>query len=195
MCLFIGINNIANGYDALLSNTTGNYNTALGYYANVSSGNLTNATAIGYGAVVDASNGVRIGNTSVTSIGGQVGWSVFSDARLKTNVQESPLGLNFILKLRPITYNSLAKGQEGILYTGLIAQDVERVLQELESDFSGLDKPQTEEGFYQLRYATFVVPLIKAAQEQQKQIQVLEEQNKVLKARLDRLESLLNLGQ
>ena len=167
----------------------------MGYYANVSSGNLTNATAIGYGAVVDASNKVRIGNTSVTSIGGQVGWSVFSDARLKTNVQKSPLGLNFILKLRPITYNYLAKGQESILYTGLIAQDVERVLQELESDFSGLDKPQTEEGFYQLRYATFVVPLIKAAQEQQKQIQVLEEQNKVLKARLDRLESLLNLGQ
>ena len=163
----------------------------MGYYANVSSGNLTNATAIGYGAVVDASNKVRIGNTSVTSIGGQVAWSNFSDARLKTNVQESPLGLNFILKLRPITYNYLAKGQEGILYTGLIAHDVERVLQELESDFSGLDKPQTEEGFYQLRYATFVVPLIKAMQEQQEQIKQQEEQMKQQQERISTLEKAI----
>ncbi|MDH4223530.1 MAG: tail fiber domain-containing protein [candidate division Zixibacteria bacterium] len=176
-----GYRNTANGHRALYSNTTGSNNTALGCQADVSSGNLTNATAIGYGAVVDASNKVRIGNSSVTVIEGQVNWSTPSDARMKTNVQESHLGLDFILKLRPITYSSLAGGQENITYTGLIAQEVEKALQEIGTDFSGLDKPKNEDGFYQLRYAEFVMPLIKAIQDQQEQI-------KTLKQRIEELE-------
>jgi len=143
--------------------------------AGVSTGSLQNATAVGCGALVDASNKVRIGNSSVTSIGGQVGWSVFSDERLKTNVRKSPLGLDFILKLKPITYNSLTKGQEGITYTGLIAQDVEKVLDELGVEFSGLVKPANKDDSYSLRYAEFVMPLIKAIQEQQEQIKALQQ--------------------
>lgn len=178
-----GSYNTADGYYALYSNTTGNYNTALGYYADVSSGNLTNATAIGSGAIVNASNKVRIGNSSVTVIEGQVDWSFPSDARLKTNVQESPLGLDFVLKLKPITYNSLAQGQEGITYTGLIAQDVEKVLDELAIEFSGLVKPANKDDSYSLRYATFVMPLIKALQEQQEQIKALQQRIEELEKR------------
>ncbi len=178
-----GGGNTAVGYNALYINSTGGGNTAIGTGANVSAGGLTNATAIGYNAIVDASNKVRIGNTSVTSIGGQVGWSVFSDGRLKTNVKKSPLGLDFILQLNPIAYNSLSPGQEGIPYTGLIAQDVEKVLQELGADFSGLDKPKSKDGYYQLRYAEFVMPLIKAMQE-------LNAKNEKLEARLAELEAL-----
>ncbi|MDP3024507.1 MAG: tail fiber domain-containing protein [candidate division Zixibacteria bacterium] len=179
-----GGSNTAMGRNALTTNTTGGGNTAIGYLADVWTGGLTNATAIGWGATVDASNKVRIGNTWVTSIGGAVGWSVFSDGRLKTNVRKSPLGLDFILKLNPITYNSLAQGQEGITYTGLIAQEVEKVLQELGADFSGLDKPKNKDGFYQLRYAEFVMPLIKAMQE-------LNARNEKLEARLAELEALV----
>jgi len=186
-----GYSNTTVGRNALYSNATGTYNTAIGYGADVSTGGLTNATAIGYNAIVDVSNKVRIGNTSVTSIGGQVGWSVFSDERLKTNVRKSPLGLDFILKLNPITYNSLSQGQEGITYTGLVAQEVEKVLQELGVDFSGLDKPKNKDGFYQLRYAEFVMPLIKAIQEQQKGIEELNARNEKLEARLAELEALV----
>jgi hypothetical protein len=67
--------------------------------------NLTNATAIGFNAVATASNQVRIGNTSVTSIGGQVGWTNFSDGRYKKNIKEDVPGLEFINRLRPVTYN------------------------------------------------------------------------------------------
>ena len=171
----IGNYNTADGYFALYTNTTGSCNTALGYKADVSVDSLTNATAIGYSAVVDASNKVRIGNSSVTVIEGQVDWSFPSDARLKTNVQKSPLGLDFILKLKPITYNSLAPGQEGITYTGLVAQDVEKLLDELGIEFSGLVKPGNEDDSYSLRYATFVMPLIRALQEQQEQIKALQQ--------------------
>src|SRR5438105_11889981 len=60
--------------------------------------------AIGYNAQVDASNKIRIGNTDVTSIGGQVGWTMFSDGRYKKNIKENVPGLEFINQLRPITY-------------------------------------------------------------------------------------------
>jgi hypothetical protein len=78
--------NAATGFSALFSNTTGNGNTALGALADVSSNNLMNATAIGYNTKVDASNKVRIGNTAITVIEGQVAWSYPSDSTKKENL-------------------------------------------------------------------------------------------------------------
>jgi hypothetical protein len=100
----IGVFNTANGASALASNKTGNGNTGLGYETDVSKDSLNNATAIGYSTVVDASNKVRVGNTAVTSIGGQVGWTTFSDGRYKKDIQENVTGLAFINSLRPVTY-------------------------------------------------------------------------------------------
>jgi len=106
--------NTANGTGALQSNTTGNNNTALGHIANVSSGNLSNATAIGNIATVSASNRVRIGNSSVSRIGGQVAWTNLSDGRIKENVQEAVPGLSFISQLRPVTYTLNTRKQDEI---------------------------------------------------------------------------------
>ena len=77
--------NTACGSHTLYNNITGSRNTALGKGADVSIDGLTNATAIGYGAIVDASNKVRIGNTSVTKIEGQVDLTYFSDKNKKEN--------------------------------------------------------------------------------------------------------------
>lgn len=174
------------------ANTSGNYNTFLGFEADASSGNLTNASALGYGAVVNASNSVIIGNTSVTSIGGQVSWSTFSDKRLKENIRPNYLGLNFITRLEPVDYNYKAEGQEGIVYSGLIAQDVEKVLKDLDLPFSGLVRPANENDFYSIRYGDFVIPLINAVQEQQEQIERLEDENRILLERLERIEKKIN---
>ncbi|MBI5471473.1 MAG: hypothetical protein HY961_03920 [Ignavibacteriae bacterium] len=81
----IGESNTALGDFALGSNSTGNYNTAIGFGANVWANNLSNATAIGYGAIVNASNKVRIGNSSVTYIEGQVAFTASSDSTKKEN--------------------------------------------------------------------------------------------------------------
>jgi len=215
-----GGGNTAVGLLALISNSTGMYNTAIGYQANVSAGGLTNATAIGYNAVVDASNKVRIGNTAVTSIGGQVGWTAFSDGRYKRSVSENVPGLAFISKLKPVTYTldvdaidaalkPLRKPREGqtedafkltaeeiaskqvqsqIVYTGFIAQEVEKAARETGYDFSGVDAPKNAEGMYGLRYAEFVVPLVKAVQEQQQTIKEQQEQIKMLEQRVAELE-------
>ena len=67
------------------NNTIGNFNTASGVATNVSAGNLTNATAIGNFAIVNASNKVRLGNTAVTVIEGQVAFTSSSDKTKKEN--------------------------------------------------------------------------------------------------------------
>jgi len=169
-----------------------NYSVLLGYNSNPLAEGYTNATAIGYNAMVDASNKVRIGNTSVSSIGGQVGWTTFSDGRYKQQVQADIPGIEFIKRLKPVSYtidlNSLNQNYYKITkdpagtfngpgrQTGFIAQDVEKAAQELNFSFSGVDKPQAKDGLYGLRYADFVVPLVKGMQEQQMQIEDLRRQ-------------------
>jgi len=152
--------------------------------------------AIGKGAICAQSSQCVIGNTSTISIGGYVGWTTFpSDARVKKNLKENVPGLDFINKLKPLTYNldldaidkimqpheiktpdgktyqpsqqelQARKEKEQIVYTGFVAQDVEKAAKELNYDFSGVDVPKNDKGIYGLRYADFVVPLVKAVQE------------------------------
>jgi len=82
-----GHSNTGSGFGALVYNTTGIQNTAIGAGATVSfgNGNLNNATAIGAGAIVDASNKIRLGNTSVRMIEGQVAFTASSDKTQKEN--------------------------------------------------------------------------------------------------------------
>ena len=54
-----------------------------------------------------------------------------------------------------------------IVRTGFIAQEVEAVAQKVGFNFDGVSTPQNETDLYGIRYAEFVVPLVKAMQEQQ----------------------------
>jgi len=212
-----GYNNTANGYQALYNNTIGYNNTAIGAGADVYQNYFTNATAIGYNAKATASDQVRIGNTSVTSIVGGTNWVGLSDGRAKKNIRAEVPGLAFVNQLQPVMYNfdldaldelersddpkinafndsvrnarspeekaieakSRAK-KERIVYSGFIAQDVEKAAQSVGYDFSGVDAPENGKGAYGLRYAEFVVPLVKAVQE-------LSEQNARLQEQIDEL--------
>ena len=60
------------------------------------------------------------------------------------------------------------------IQTGFVAQDVEKTAKSLDYDFSGVDVD--ENGIYALRYAEFVVPLVKAVQELSEQNDRLQEQ-------------------
>jgi outer membrane cobalamin receptor len=143
---------------------------------------------------------VRLGNTFTTSIGGVVGFTNLSDGRYKKNIQEGVKGIDFIMKLRPVTYqldisglskklnennrkemNDLSKKnmaeQEKTIFSGFIAQEVEQAAKDSRYDFSGVDKPKNENDMYGLRYADFVVPMVKAMQEQQQMIDELRKQN------------------
>ena len=164
----------------------------MGYYAYLN-GSYSNSTALGYQAQPTGSNQVRVGNASVTSIGGQVNWTAFSDARIKHSVQENVPGLDFIKELRPVTYyfdidkqNALLGIQDtavwegkddikAIRFSGFIAQEVDAAAKKIGYNFSGVDKSGTLWG---LRYAEFTVPLVKAVQE-------LNERNATLQKMLE----------
>lgn len=193
-----GSNNTAIGYNSLSQNQTGNNNTVIGYGANTNIENQTNSTAIGAFALVNASNKVRIGNTAVTVIEGQVAWSFPSDARFKYNIKADVPGLDFIKQLKPVTYyfdaDKLANyTKTGVLtnsdahtasftgtpqlHTGFLAQDVEKVANSLSYDFDGIHKPANDHDHYSLSYSQFIMPLVKAVQQQQKMIEEQKQTN------------------
>jgi regulator of replication initiation timing len=67
------------------------------------------------------------------------------------------------------------------------------VARDINYDFSGVDKPKNENDFYSLRYAEFVVPLVKAVQELAAENSKLRAFNEKLNARLSKVEAELNL--
>jgi hypothetical protein len=120
-----GSQNTASGVNALLRNTTGSQNTAIGSNADVSENGLTNATAIGAGAVVNGSNKVRLGNSSVTVIEGQVAFTAVSDRNQKENF--SALDGHAVLeKVRTIpvrSWNYIGQDPTQFRHYGPVAQD------------------------------------------------------------------------
>src|SRR5690554_2737810 len=192
-----GNRNSAFGLHSIGANTTGNNNSALGYAAFQGGTTYSYSTAIGSITAITASQQVRIGWNAL-SIGGPQLWTNTSDGRFKKDVKEEVPGLIFISKLRPVTYHydmdTYAKfldlpdslrfkeceiNQEAVLQSGFIAQEVEVVAQSLGYDFIGVDKPQNDKDYYGLRYSAFVVPLVKAVQEQQ---HIIESQNERIEA-------------
>ena len=177
------------GYTAGANVTSGTNNTTFGYNAKPSNSAATNEIVIGSGAIGTGSNQVRIGDTNITYIGGQVAWTNASDFRLKENIQSSTLGLDFIRRLRPVTYNFIT--QPGVVQEGLIAQEVESAAQALGTTFHAVKVPTTIEGFYSLTYSDFVMPLINAAKELKAENDALRSDLEAMKARLAKIEALL----
>jgi hypothetical protein len=191
---------------------------ALGYQATVTS---NNHVVIGNGSV-----------TSIGGYANWTTFP--SDGRVKKNIKQNVPGLSFINKLQPITYNldlnaidkiidrpaikdkagktiqpsqtelDARKAKEQIVYTGFIAQDVEKAAQSLNYDFSGVDKPDNANTLYGLRYGDFVVPLVKAVQELSRQndslnlkiseFENLKMENQQLEQRVAKLEAMMNVS-
>lgn len=226
-----GMHNTVMGYSSMDANTNGEFTTVVGALAgrtNVSgqgitlvgastdvfSDNLFNATAIGHWAMVEESNKVRIGNSAVTVIEGQVPFTTPSDARFKYGIQEDVKGLDFLLKLRPVTYQfnvkefdaQLRSGKKdaaagansfmdaayteaaSIRRSGFIAQEVEHAATATGYNFSGVIKPKTEKDHYGLSYESFVVPIVKGIQELNAKLTALEKENAQLKNEVKQLQ-------
>jgi hypothetical protein len=125
-----GAYNTALGYQSLRANTTGSLNTAVGANADVNSGAYTNSSAFGYQALITASNQVRVGNSSVNSIGGYAGWTTLpSDKRVKQNIKENVPGLAFINKLKPVTYNLDINAIEQIVKLPSVKDEEGKIIQ------------------------------------------------------------------
>ena len=207
-----GTNNTGFGYNALQV-CTGGGNTTVGYQAgdgittgnnNTGIGNAVafdvdadNQTAVGYQATTDSANDIAIGNTSVDEVKGQVDFSTFSDERIKTDVKDGDLGLDFIKLLKPKKFkkvnpakypDSIRKPSDGVdkegnefewtdaqankVWDGLIAQDVKKAIDACGTSYSGWNEEKNSKQL--LTYSTLVIPLIKAVQELSAKVEELE---------------------
>jgi hypothetical protein len=141
------------------------------------------------GQPTDAGSGVT-SNRFWKTIYSNTGTINTSDQRLKTDIINSDLGLDFINDLNPVKYKFIEGGKAVVdgdvvsipgsrTHYGLIAQEVKEVLDEAGvEDFAGWVKMDMseEDSMQGLRYDQFIAPLIKAVQELTARVKALEEQ-------------------
>ena len=181
-----GSGNTALGTNSLKKNTTGNYNTALGYQADTNLSDLSNATAIGYNAKANASNSIVLGNSSVTTIGGQVTWTTNSDIRIKKNIRDTRYGLSTVMQLRPVEYTLISSDLKQV---GFIAQEVNKLVPEV---ITGIEGDLEKGEILGITYANLVAVLTKAIQEQQKQIEDLHQKLEAQGKKMDYLITIMD---
>ena len=173
----IGAGNVAFGSRAMFSSIILNNNTAIGNDAMYGNTLYSNCTALGNSSSITADNQITLGNSSITSLRCNVQTiTSLSDKRDKTDIIEISEGLDFISKLKPVTFtwNQRDGGRVGIKASGFIAQD----LLELQNDsligenldlVSDIDPDQLE-----ARYANLMPVMIKAIQELKAEIELLK---------------------
>ncbi len=198
-----GSNNIIIGQSTGSKIVTGNHNLLIGFGA---SGNTdetgilriktmsnTNPPLL-FGSFIDGY--LRIGGTlePYSDNGGTCGssarkWiSVYatngtiqtSDARLKENITDLNYGLESIIRLKPISF-TWRSDNDSQIHFGLIAQDVQKVLNEIVDEGSDTSKTLG------INYSELIPVLIKGIQEQQHQIRSTNQENQQLKSEVQSL--------
>jgi hypothetical protein len=185
-------NNVGVGSAAGSNLTTGSNNTVVGYNAQASIAAASNQIVLGSGVTGQADTNVTIGSS-----GGKIynaytvnaTWTQTSDARLKTNINDDLLGLSFVNRLRPVTfnwkpsneidpslpyYNEVNQRNTTTVIHGLIAQEVKAALDaEGCATFNGWDAGN-EDTIQAISREMFISPLIKAIQELTARLAALE---------------------
>jgi hypothetical protein len=174
--------------------TEGQQLTIIGGYSDANA-TIQNATAIGYNTNVTATNNIFLGNTSVSAIKGQVSFSTYSDERIKKDIKDTDLGLEFIKELKPRKYKRVAPkdypeefkdpnkddlNNPDYIVDGLVAQEVKQTMDKLDVSFSGWDEDENTTK-QSLEYPAFVPALIKAIQELSTQVDELKSELLALK--------------
>jgi hypothetical protein len=156
----------------------------------------TNGTAHAWGRIGYSANRMYRGDFTLLYVGTT---QITSDERVKTSIENSDLGLDFINMLRPVKYKMINGfkqqfDEEGRLieglpgtrwHYGLIAQELKQTLDTYGLDsamWSVEDFEENPDGFQAINYNQVTSPLIKAVQE-------LSETVEILKNRLAALES------
>jgi hypothetical protein len=171
-----GYGNIGIGTSSLQDNTTGTYNLAIGYEAGKTTTGSNNV-AIGYNALQESagtSNHITLGNSSISKLRCQVDVTTFSDARDKEDILALNYGMDFIDKLKPVSFvwNMRDGGKIGIPEIGFIAQD----LQQAQIDM-GINIPNLVDGVdnkLDVTLNTLLPIIVKALQEANEKINKLE---------------------
>jgi len=199
-----GSGNIAMGYEAGDKITTGGSNIAIGYAANAGTtgtANLCIGDAAGFELTsgdnniligknagrnpsvtnslaqeTTGDNSIQIGNKSHTSASVNVAWTIVSDKRDKTNISNLDKGLDFINKLKPVSYerrkNRTTQETDNKKRYGFLAQDV----LELEEE-NPVIVDNTDADNLKLTSDAIVPVLVNAIKELKAEIEILKSKN------------------
>ncbi|MEO8211137.1 MAG: tail fiber domain-containing protein [bacterium] len=213
-----GRSNTGIGQNSLGNNTNGDYNTALGMYSSLditsgsfnttlgysSGSNITtgqNLTLLGYFAQPtsgSATNQITLGNNNVFSLRCNVQTiTSLSDMRDKKNIKDLPLGLDFLMKVKPRIFNwdkrewydnNTSDGTkiQNTPTAGFIAQELDEVQTNENAEWLNLvlkDNPEKIEA----TYGNLLPVMVKAIQELKSENDILKQNNESL---LSEVESL-----
>ena len=147
------------------------------------------------GLAIYAGGAIQVSSSIAQKSGGST-WQTFSDARLKRDVHPLELGLEELLKVRPVTfkYNGLGGTKDdGTEFVGVLAQDLEKIFPSMVTSRKGKLRPtddkETDIKIVDPNAFTFI--MIHAMKEQQeiidrqgRQIAALQGQRSSLSASL-----------
>jgi hypothetical protein len=163
-----GERNVSVGVSALNVNTSGGYNVAIG---NSSLESCTGSSNLEIRSgnfpafnITNQSNYISLGSSQSTMAYIKIAWTITSDARDKMNFGDVPHGLEFVTKLKPVSYqHKLSREEEvahGPVRYGFLAQDI----LELEPDDSVIIDANDPESL-RLTESNLLAVLVKAIQE------------------------------
>ena len=173
--------------------TSGNYNTYLGYNCEASADSVDTEIAIGNGLTGGGTETVRIGISSdyiTCDFGENATWGHSSDKRIKKDIEDNSLGLEFVKKLRTVTFTKKAPSEypkefeqydENVTERkypnrknyGFIAQEVKKAMDEVGHSEFPVWK-ENRDGMQELGEAELITPLVKAVQELSAKVEELE---------------------
>ena len=179
-----GLSNTTIGYLSGEKITTGSSNTCLGFRAGDVVTTGTANTILGYNADASSatvSNEITLGNSNVSTLRCQVQTiSSLSDRRDKKDIEELPLGIDFINTLKPVkfTWNMRDGAKVGEQEAGFIAQDLDKAQIDADAeDYLSLVLKSNPEKL-EASYGKLVPVLVKAVQELSAEVATLKKEIK-----------------
>ena len=172
------------------------------------SGKISNSIAIGYSARINGDNEIQIGTTGQT-LYAPTAVNIRSDGRDKADVKPLENGLQFVMKLKPVTgYYDRRDAYVDELFTDFPEEERAAKVREwwknptkdgrhkedrlkhwfiaqdiaaLEAEYGRLPMVNIKNDTYTIEYETFIPVLAKAIQELAEKVEKLENENKELK--------------
>jgi hypothetical protein len=191
--LTTGGNNTLLGSTAGDDLTTGGQNVVIGRLCNGGAGGRAYATIIGYALDGHSNDATLLGRGSNDSelAHGATTWTAPSDIRLKEEIEDEQIGLDFINELRPVTFrwkkakdvpqelkaheDSEERVMNGKYNHGFIAQEVKAAIDKYDfKDGFDLWSEDDNDGRQRVGEASLIPMLVKAIQELSEEVKQLK---------------------
>ena len=192
-----GFYNIAIGSQAMshgVINTTGQNNVVIGAFSDTSAADSQNQLILGYNVTGTGNNNFTFGNATTDSniAFGATSITAPSDVRLKEDIEDEKIGLDFINDLRPVTFrwkkekdipsdmkahkaDSEERVMNGKYNHGFIAQEVKEIIDryDLKDGFDMWTEDEAD-GRQRIGEASLMPLMVKAVQELSAKVEALE---------------------